>query len=79
MIQNHSCLHYNLEIFHDIEISGLRKDKWRLAPERHLRNLRKLESVGSPLGQLADIRVGFATLKDSVFLIDDDDDRSGIV
>ena len=63
--------------FHGIEISGLRKDKWRLAPERHLRNLRKLESVGSPLGQLADIRVGFATLKDSVFLIDDDD-RSSI-
>ena len=57
--------------FHEIKISELNNDKWRLAPERHLRNLRKLESHGTPLGQLADIKVGFATLKDSVFLIDD--------
>ena len=58
--------------FHDIEIGELRNDKWRLAPEHHLRNLRKLESDGTPLGELADIKVGFATLKDSVFLIDSD-------
>ena len=58
--------------FHDIEIGQLSNDKWRLAPEHHLRNLRKLESQGTPLGQLADIKVGFATLKDSVFLIDSD-------
>ena len=60
------------EDFHNIEIRELRSDKWRLAPERHLRNLRKLESHGTPLGQLAEIKVGFATLKDSVFLIDSD-------
>ena len=57
--------------FHDIEIGSLRKDKWRLAPINHLRNLRQLEANGTPLGKLADIRVGFATLKDSVFVIDD--------
>ena len=56
--------------FHDIEISSLKKDKWRLAPTNHLRNLSQLEANGSPLGKLADIRVGFATLKDSVFVID---------
>ena len=61
--------------FHDIRTSGLNNDKWRLAPERHLRNLRKLESRGTPLGQLTDIKVGFATLRDSVFLIDRDHTR----
>ena len=64
--------------FHDIEISSLKKDKWRLAPANHLRNLRQLEANGTPLGKLADIRVGFATLKDSVFLIDDSRVYSGI-
>ena len=64
--------------FHDIEIGSLKKDKWRLAPANHLRNLRQLESNGTPLGKLADIRVGFATLKDSVFVIDDPRNHSGI-
>lgn len=57
--------------FHNIEIGNLKKDKWRLAPTNHLRNLRQLEATGTPLGKLAHIRVGFATLKDSVFVIDD--------
>ena len=64
--------------FHDIEISGLKKDKWRLAPSNHLQNLKQLEVNGTPLGKLADIRVGFATLKDSVFVIDDSRAYSGI-
>ena len=64
--------------FHDIEIGSLKKDKWRLAPANHLRNLRQLETNGTPLGKLADIRVGFATLKDSVFVIDDPRNHSGI-
>ena len=57
--------------FHSIEISSLKKDKWRLAPTNHLRNLRQLEAGGTPLGKLAQIKVGFATLKDSVFVIDE--------
>ncbi len=55
--------------FHHIEISGLKKEKWRLAPPHHLRNVNQIETIGTPLGKLADIHVGFATLKDSVFLI----------
>ena len=58
--------------FHEIEIRTLNKRKWRLAPNHHLRNLKSLESYGTPLGNLADIKVGFATLKDSVFLIEKD-------
>ena len=56
--------------FHPVAINGLDKKKWRLAPEHHLRNIQQLETNGTPLGELAHIRVGFATLKDSVFLID---------
>lgn len=57
--------------FHHIEISGLKKDKWRLAPTHHLRNIQQIETTGTPLGKLAEIHVGFATLKDSVFLINE--------
>ena len=56
--------------FHHIELSGLKKEKWRLAPPHHLRNIKQIETTGTPLGKLADIHVGFATLKDSAFLID---------
>jgi methylase of polypeptide subunit release factors len=55
--------------FHPINLSSLKKDKWRLTAPHHLKNINRLETVGTPLGALADIRVGFATLKDSVFLL----------
>lgn len=55
--------------FHPINLSSLQKDKWRLTAPHHLKNIKRLETVGTPLGDLADIRVGFATLKDSVFLL----------
>ena len=56
--------------FHDVETSKLNKGKWRLAPPHHLRNIQQLETNGNPLRDLANIRVGFATLKDSVFLVE---------
>lgn len=55
--------------FYPINLSSLQKDKWRLTAPHHLKNINRLETVGTPLGHLADIRVGFATLKDSVFLL----------
>lgn len=55
--------------FSHIPISSLNHKKWRLADQEHLNILTKLESNGMPLGHIADIRVGFATLKDSVFLL----------
>ncbi len=57
------------EAFHSINICSLNKKKWRLAAPHHLKNIEHLETNGIPLGSLADIRVGFATLKDSVFLL----------
>ncbi|MBT4709244.1 MAG: N-6 DNA methylase [Flavobacteriaceae bacterium] len=56
--------------FSDIEIDELNSKKWRLAPKRHLRNINNIENIGYKLGEVADIKVGFATLKDSIFLLD---------
>lgn len=55
--------------FSKIKISQLNSQKWRLAPTKHLDNISKIENNGVQLGSLADIKVGFATLKDSVFLL----------
>lgn len=51
-----------------VEYEKLDPKKWRLAPQPHLDNILRIEDTGTPLGQLCPIRVGFATLKDSVFL-----------
>ncbi len=59
-------------MFDAVEVATLRQQKWRLAAPHHLANVDKIESLGTPLGELAEIRVGFATLKDSVFLIEDE-------
>jgi hypothetical protein len=56
----------------------LQKDKWRLTAPHHLSNINRLETVGTPLGNLADIRVGFATLKDSVFLLNGSSEHQSI-
>jgi adenine-specific DNA-methyltransferase len=48
---------------------ALDSKKWRLASASDLNVIRHLETCGSPLGSLADIKVGFATLKDAVFLL----------
>jgi adenine-specific DNA-methyltransferase len=61
--------------FHSINICSLNKKKWRLAAPHHLENIELLERNGIPLGSLADIRVGFATLKDSVFLLNREPDH----
>lgn len=64
--------------FHPINLSSLQKSKWRLTASHHLKNINSLETVGTPLGELADIRVGFATLKDSVFLLNGSSEQQEI-
>lgn len=61
--------------FSEISFSDLRADKWRLAKGNHLKNLKIIESTGKPLGTIASIKVGFATLKDSIFLVRGEDDQ----
>jgi methylase of polypeptide subunit release factors len=58
--------------FTKIETKTLDPVKWRLAGRHDLENLRRIENCGVPLGEIAAIRVGFATLKDRVFLLTQD-------
>ena len=55
--------------FSNINVTRLDPKKWRLAKGRHLQNLQRIENKGCPLGEVAQIRVGFATLRDSVFFV----------
>lgn len=57
--------------FSQIPVSVLDNKKWRLAPLKHLENIKKIENIGMPLIQAAEIKVGFATLKDAVFFFPD--------
>ena len=61
--------------FSSIEYDRLDAKKWRLADAKHLDNLKRIERTGTPLGQLTEIRVGFATLKDRVFFAMERDGR----
>ena len=55
--------------FSDNFYKDIRHDKWRLlrADEREI--IQKIESTGRPLGTIADIRSGIATLKDKVYFV----------
>ncbi len=59
----------NKASFSYIKFGYLKADKWRLAEGQHLGNLKRLESIGRPLGTVTSIKVGFATLKDTVFFV----------
>ena len=65
--------------FTTIHHDQLKHDKWRLVKDEHAANIQRLESIGRPLGEVAAIKVGFATLKDSVFLTRDRGDHCGAV
>jgi hypothetical protein len=52
-----------------IEHKTLNPTKWRLVTAEHKDNIRKLESLGPPLGSICTLRVGFATLKDKVYFV----------
>jgi adenine-specific DNA-methyltransferase len=51
-----------------IELDKLRAEKWRLGDEKSLRLVSGMESLGTPLKWIADIKVGFATLRDKAFM-----------
>ena len=51
---------------------NLNSKKWKLAPPKHLNNLYKIENIGKKLKEIADIKVGFATLKDAIFTFNND-------
>jgi adenine-specific DNA-methyltransferase len=49
--------------------------KWRLGRQSDLDILKRIENEGFQLGKLAPIRAGFATLKDTVFLVEQSGDK----
>lgn len=44
--------------------------KWRLLKTEEQRNIKIIETIGTPIGKIFDISVGIATLKDEIFFVD---------
>lgn len=57
-------------LFSKVYYDELESKKWRLLKENEKKNIKSIESIGTPLGKLFDIRVGIATLKDELYFID---------
>ncbi len=51
-------------------IKDLNVKKWRLLKTKEQKNIKIIESIGTPIKELFDICVGIATLKDEVFFVD---------
>lgn len=51
-------------------LKDLSVKKWRLLKTDEQRNIKLIETIGTPIGKLFDICVGIATLKDDIFFID---------
>ena len=54
-----------------IIFDSLSYKKWRLGSEEQLKNIYRIENEFNKLKNIANIRVGIATLKDKVFFVDD--------
>lgn len=52
------------------DLSNLNVKKWRLLKSDEQKNIKTIESIGTPIKQLFNIAVGIATLKDEVFFVD---------
>lgn len=51
--------------------------KWRLLKTDEQKNIKIIETIGTPIGKLFDICVGIATLKDDVFFVDGSKEQNG--
>lgn len=51
--------------------------KWRLLKTDEQKNIKRIETVGIPIGKMFDICVGIATLKDDVFFVDGSSEKNG--
>ncbi len=58
-------------------IGSLNSKKWRLLKTDEQKNIRTIETIGKPIGQLFDIAVGIATLKDDLYFIDGKLEKNG--
>lgn len=51
-------------------LAELNPKKWRLLKSDEQENIKKIETVGTPIGDIFDICVGIATLKDDLYFVD---------
>ena len=58
-------------------LKNLNIKKWRLLKSDEQKNIKVIESIGTPIGKLFDICVGIATLKDDVYFIDGSMEKNG--
>lgn len=58
-------------------LSDLNPKKWRLLKTDEQKNIKTIETIGTPISKLFDICVGIATLKDNVFFIDGSNSKNG--
>lgn len=56
--------------FTDIKISSLSPIKWNLLLKEDYENIKKIESIGIPLGKLTQIKNGIATLNDNLYILE---------
>jgi len=60
-------------------LKNLHVNKWRLLKTPEQKNIRRIETIGTPIKQLFDIAVGIATLKDEVFFVDGATEEHGLL
>ncbi len=58
-------------------IKDLDVKKWRLLKTKEQKNIKIIETIGTPIKAIFDICVGIATLKDDVFFVDAQESRGG--
>lgn len=58
-------------------LKDLNSKKWRLLKTDEQKNIKILETIGTPIGKLFDICVGIATLKDDIFFVDSNNEQNG--
>jgi adenine-specific DNA-methyltransferase len=58
-------------------LKDLNVKKWRLLKTDEQKNIKTIETIGTPINKLFDICVGIATLKDEVFFIDGCKEKNG--
>lgn len=60
-------------------IKDLNVKKWRLLKKQDQKNIRIIETIGTPIKQLFNIAAGIATLKDEVFFVDGSSEKNGLL
>ncbi len=60
-------------------VENLNVKKWRLLKSKEHQNIKIIENSGPTIGQLFNISVGIATLKDEVFFVDSSNEVNGLL